>query len=543
MVSSLIIKPNRRTAALKPQDMALTLLEEIVNDMDDNWGSGLITASPYDTAWVAMVRDPHNPKQLAFPDSFNWLLKHQAQDGSWSGPFPFTLIGTLAALVALLKSPETTEQSSYAAVRAEAYLRTVLRQWSVKNYETACFEVLAPCLLEELEKLGVVFEFPDKAELLKVYAEKLRVDSLERIYTGQSTLIHCLEAFGPSLDFARLKQQQTANGNYGNSPAATAAVLIYSPEWNDAAARWLTHLTNRTFEGERGAMPTFYSLEGFEASWSLYYFAHAGFNLKRDFPKQLIQKLVSCLQQNLGRKGACTMHSHTRGAPTDSDSTAMALLILNKAGVNTSTDCLRCFERSNYFACYETERTTSISANAHVLAALLNLPKVAQSQWTTNIAKVVDFLYDHRDSNGYWEDKWHISPYYATSCAVMALAEHKESSVRNNLQQSINWVLQTQSSVDGGWGYSYCSTLEETAYALLTLQAVPDLGQQLDYHAYTKAIHRGVNYLWQHLNDYQPNYGLEGPKLWRTKEPYTVSRVVFSAVLAVISHTCLSFGT
>jgi halimadienyl-diphosphate synthase len=540
MVTSLI-QPNQRTLALKPQDMALALLEEIVNDFDDNWGSGLITASAYDTAWVAMVRDPHNPKQLAFPDSFDWLLKHQAQDGSWSGPFPFTLIGTLAALLALLNAPEATEQTRYAARRAEAYLRAALSQWWVKNYETACFEVLVPCLLEELEKLGVVFEFPDKAELLKVYADKLRIDGPELIYTGESTLIHCPEAFGPSLDFERLKQQQTANGNYGSSPAGTAAVLIYGPEWNDAAARWLTHLTNRAFEGERGAMPTFYSLEGFEASWSLYYFAHAGFNFKRDFSQQLIQKLVSCLQQNLGPKGASTMHSHTRGAPSDSDSTAMALLALNKAGVNTPTDCLRCFERSNYFACYETERTTSISANAHVLAALLSLPKAAQNQWTTNIAKVVDFLYSHRDSGGFWQDKWHISPYYATSCAVMALAEHEESSVRNKLQQSVHWVLQTQSTIDGGWGYGDCSTLEETAYALLTLQAVPDLGQQLDYQAYRRAIHTGVGYLWQHLDEYQPNYGIRGPKLWRTKEPYTVSRVVFSAVLAAMSNGCLTF--
>ncbi|WP_207714138.1 hypothetical protein [Scytonema sp. UIC 10036] len=69
MVLSLT-KPSQRTLALKLRDMVLALLQEMVDDYDEKWGRGKISAGAYDTAWVAMVREPHKPKQLAFPNFF-----------------------------------------------------------------------------------------------------------------------------------------------------------------------------------------------------------------------------------------------------------------------------------------------------------------------------------------------------------------------------------------------------------------------------------------------------------------------------------------
>lgn len=101
MVVSLI--ESQRTLGLI-QDMILALLQEMVDDYDEKWGGGKMSAAAYDVAWVAMVRNPHNPQQLAFPDSFNWLLRHQSTDGSWGYP-PQTIVPTLAGLLALLKAP------------------------------------------------------------------------------------------------------------------------------------------------------------------------------------------------------------------------------------------------------------------------------------------------------------------------------------------------------------------------------------------------------------------------------------------------------
>ncbi|MCC5669179.1 hypothetical protein LC653_36380 [Nostoc sp. CHAB 5784] len=522
-----------RALVIKPRDMALALLEEMAADLDGKWGGGEITASAYDAAWVAMVRDPYNPQQLAFPDSLKWLLIHQAMDGKWGDLFPYTLVSTLAALLALLKAPEQTEQICYGAKQAEAYLQHALCQWPAKEQESINIEILVLNLLRELEKLGVAFEFPKKDELLQLSSQRLLIDNPKLIYNGQSNLISSLEAFAPFLDFKRLKQQQLKNGSYGCSSAATAAVLIYSPEWDSAAAEWLIYLSNRAFDDTTGAVPTAYPIDTFEGAWVLYNLAQGGFNLNKDFPQPLLQKLVRSLQDSLTHQGV-SFNCALGEIFTNSDNTGIVMAALNKVGVEIPRDYLVHFDRLNYFACYDQQKGTSVSANAHVLAALLSLSDSARSNLLTNITGVVNLLYSLRDSRGFWEDKNHLSPFYATACAVMAIAEHEEFSLRYKLQPTIEWVLQTQSTSDGGWGYGARSTLEETAYALQILQSVPDLVELSDHRAYKRAIHRGIGYLWQHFDEFSANYDIKLPKLWRYKELYVPVRVVYSAVVGVM---------
>ncbi|BAZ23014.1 squalene-hopene-cyclase [Kalymmatonema gypsitolerans NIES-4073] len=547
MVTSLT-KQSQPTLGLKLRDMVLALLQEMVADYDEKWGGGKMSAAAYDVAWVAMVRERHNPEQLAFPDSFNWLLRHQSRDGSWGYP-PQTIVPTLAGLLALLKAPQQTESTRNAAKRAEAHLRTALRQWSIANHESIAFEILVPTLLHELEKLGVVFEFPGKAELLKIYHHKLSIASPELIYTGKSGLIFSVEAFAPSIEFQRLKPLQITNGSYGNSPAATAAVLIHSPEWDTAAADWLTHLSNQARRnGDPGAMPNAYPIDVFEGSWVLYNLIQGGFDFKDEAFRSVGKKLLIWLEKSLTQKGAS--FSRLTGVVTDSDDTGMLLaahnLLAEKTGMKTvSVDCLQNFERDTYFACFELERGISLSANAHVLAALLSVPTLPDWVVKNNsINKVIDYLYSTKNSAGYWEDKWHESPFYVTAIATMALTQHPSPSVRNQLQPTVEWVLATQSAKDGGWGMngSGSSTLEETAYALQILNAVRQKPLEKTLRttqpSLSQAIRRGVDYLWQHLDELSSTTEIAAnsrlPRLWRGKQLYLPSRVVFSAVLAVL---------
>ncbi len=553
MVISLT-KQSQRTLALKLRDMMLALLQEMVADYDEKWGGGKMSAAAYDTAWVAMVRESHNPKQLAFPDSFNWLLRHQSRDGSWGYP-PQTIVPTLAGLLALLKAPQQAESIRDAAKRAEAHLRTAFRQWSIANHESVAFEILVPKHLEELENLGVVFEFSDKAELLKIYHHKLTIASSELIYSGKSGLIHSVEAFAPSVDFQRLKPLQVVNGSYGNSPAATAAVLIHSPEWDTDAADWLTHLSNQARRiGDPGAMPNAYPIDVFEGAWVLYNLAQGGVDFNDEAFRSVRKKLLVWLRESITQKGASI--SRLIGIPTDSDDTAMVLaahnLLADKTGMKTvGLDCLQNFERDTHFACFELERGTSLSANANVLAALLSIP--TPPDWVVknnSINKAIDYLYSVKNSAGYWEDKWHQSPFYATATATMALAKHPSLSVRNQLQPTVEWVLATQSAIDGGWSMngSKCSTLEETAYALQILNAVKrkplEVTLLTTQASLSQAMRRGVDYLRQHLDELTSTTeiarNLRLPHLWRGKELYLPSRVVFSAALAVLYQAFIS---
>jgi halimadienyl-diphosphate synthase len=552
MVESLIDK-KQQLSTLKLQDKVLALLEEVVADFDQKWGGGKMSAAVYDIAWVAMVRDPHNPQKLAFPDSFNWLLQHQSIDGSW-GSLPQTLLPTLAALLALLKAPKQTDATRCAAKRAEAHLQAAFNKWSVNQHESVGFEVLVLALLEELENLGVVLEFPDKTELLKLYHQKLCITAPELIYSGHSNLIHSLEAFGSSIDFQRLGQLQAANGSYGCSPAATAAFLIYSPQWDTAAADWLTHLSDKARSaGEPGAMPNAYPIDVFESSWVFYNFIQAGIDFTDEAYSTVLQRLRIWLQESVTQKGASI--SRMIGMPTDSDDTGMVLaahnLLANKIGLKrVSIDCLQHFERDTHFACFELERGISLSANAHVLAALLSEP--TPPGWVTNnntINKLVDYLYSVRNRDGYWEDKWHMSPFYATACTTMALAEHPDPSVLQKLQPTVEWILATQSPKDGGWGShgNGCSTLEETAYALQILNVARERLLEkkplvVTQNECSEVMRRGIQYLWQHLEEL--SFGTQVaanprlPYLWRGKELYVPWRVVHSVVLAVLYQAC-----
>ncbi|NMG11024.1 prenyltransferase/squalene oxidase repeat-containing protein [Brasilonema sp. UFV-L1] len=548
MVISLTKQNQPRLALIR--DMVLALLEEMVADYDEKWGGGKMSAAAYDTAWVAMVREPHYPEQLAFPDSFNWLLRHQSKDGSWGYP-PQTIVPTLAGLLALLKAPQQTELTRYAAKRAEIHLRTALGQWSIANHESVAFEILVPKHLEELENLGVVFEFPQKAELLKIYHHKLSLASSELIYSGKSGLIHSVEAFAPSIDFQRLKPLQASNGSYGISPAATAAVLIHSPEWDTPAADWLTHLSSQARRtGDLGAMPNAYPIDVFEGSWVLYNLLHAGFDFTDKAFSLVLQKLQVWLQKSLNPQGASS--SRIVGLPRDGDDTAMIIAVLNllakQTGMKTvGLDRLQNFEHDTHFCCFQMERCISPSVNAHVLTSLLSVPN--PPDWVVknnSISKVVDYLYSTRNSDGYWSqaDTWHTSPYYVTACATMALSEHPDPVVRNKLQPTVKWVLATQSAKDGGWSMnsSEGSTLEETAYALNILNTVRQKPIEKTLRTtqarLSQAIRRGVNYLRQYLDELSSLTEIARdftlPSLWRGKELYLPLRIIFSAVLAAL---------
>ncbi|MEH1809773.1 hypothetical protein [Nostoc sp.] len=533
------IKPNFQTSVSKLRDMAVALLEEVVADLDEKWGGGEISASAYDTAWVAMVRNPHNPNELAFSQSFNWLLEYQAIDGGWgNGLFSYRILPTLAALLALLKAPERTEKTCIATERAKAFLYTAFDQWSYEqnkdaspSYEILITLILMPNLLTEVKKQGVEFEFLGKSEL-QHDAQKFLVHASELIFNDEPFFIHFLEAFATSVDFKSLKKLQAAYGGYGCSPSATAAVLIYGSEWDDAAANWLTHLSNRAFDGVKGAMPCFYPVDCWEVACVLYNLATGGFDLKHDFPQQLLQKLLSWLQLSLTSQGVGM--SLLGGIPNDAHCTSLVVLVLNKLGLKVPVDCLLYFERSDYFACFDKGNWPAF--HSYILAALLSFPSIERSPLSAKIAKLVDILYFTKDDEGFWTYDSNINPFYGTALAVRSLSMHEEPIVKNNLKTTIKWVLSTQSDVDGGWGCSNYSTLEETAYALSILQSVSDLIEPFDYQVYREAIHRGVDYILQHLDEFYPDYNVFLPKFSLGKELHTYKRIVFSVLIGVLYH-------
>src|ERR1700732_2448191 len=84
---------------------------------------GAISAAAYDTAFVARLRQPDDPKAMADPQTLGWLLRSQNDDGSLGPTLPIPkdkLVSTLSALVALADLPQPLQDGLVHRARTKA---------------------------------------------------------------------------------------------------------------------------------------------------------------------------------------------------------------------------------------------------------------------------------------------------------------------------------------------------------------------------------------------------------------------------------------
>jgi halimadienyl-diphosphate synthase len=162
----------------------------------------------------------------------------------------------------------------------------------------------------------------------------------------------------------------------------------------------------------------------------------------------------------------------------------------------------------------EHERDPSVSVNLHILEALDAIPAPSRPRVRD---KILGYVLGARQYGAFWTDKWHVSPYYPTSRALMILPSH----VPEDMDSTVTWLLGTQHE-SGAWGH-YTPTAEETA---LTLLAV------LKYHREVRSLppeplHRAARYLVVEGALFQEHY----PELWISKALYAPTVVVRSTIL------------
>lgn len=78
---------------------------EYIRTLLKTTGDGRISVSPYDTAWVALIKDLQGRDAPEFPSSLEWIIQNQLADGSWGDAEFFCvydrLVNTIACVVAL----------------------------------------------------------------------------------------------------------------------------------------------------------------------------------------------------------------------------------------------------------------------------------------------------------------------------------------------------------------------------------------------------------------------------------------------------------
>ncbi len=468
-----------------------------------------MSASPYDIAWLARLRDDGQPR---WPDLLEWLLENQHDDGSWGAEVVYyhdRIITTLAAAIALHYNGDSG-RTARAVERAVRYLWRNLHSLHSDPFELVGFELTFPTLIAEAHAMGL--DTPTHAcGYDQLQLAKLKLIPPDMLYSPRVTSIHSLEFLGKGADIDRLRKAVSSNGSIGNSPAATAYYL--SLGINDKHALDYLETVRRAYSGQVNIL---YPFRTFELTWVLNNLSHSGVPITEFAGENIWNELRAQLSsEGIGLDPTWQI--------PDGDITSVTSRLLREAGYTVDPSILAKYElpEKRIFRTYNFERNMSIGTNIHALEALHVMPDYPDRD--AILEQITIGVLDKRIFSMYWTDKWHASPYYATAHVLIGFLR-QDKYILHTIRPTVDWLLHTQRE-DGSWGYFADGTAEETAYALTAL---------LHYHRYQAVdeavLRRGAEFLTRTYAGKDSEY----PALWIDKSLYVPHDVVRAAVLAAL---------
>lgn len=486
---------------------------DLFTKLIDEIGPGHMGSTAYDTAWAARLGEIDwalSSRALA------WLAENQLPDGTWGAAAPMyyhdRVLCTLAAMIALSyrgrrgQDRLQIEKGKFALERIVSGATQGLQ--ADPNGATVGFEMIAPTLAAEAEKLGIIKRQGDRilGRLSRQRAKKLAFLK-DNMISRFVTIAFSAEMAGTDgkhmLDIANL---QEGNGSVGLSPSATSYFATYINRGDERSLKYL-----RSVAKPDGGMPNVAPFDIFEIAWSLW-----NLSLIPDLGvtarlKPHIEFLSKAWQPRRGVSFA------TDYSVKDSDDTVITYSALLRFGIEKDLTSVLAYEEKDHFRCFDLEVNPSISANIHILDALR---QSGLTQKNSSVQKIFAFLKKAKSNTSFWVDKWHASAYYPTAHAVIACTGFQNDLVAD----SVEWLLQTQNT-DGSWG-TYLPTAEETAYAMQALWLWNEKVARIPKSVFKN----GARWLTEHID--QPY-----PPLWIGKCLYTPQLVIRSAVISALTLT------
>jgi halimadienyl-diphosphate synthase len=484
------------------------------------WGQ--LSPSEYETARVVS----YVPWLTGQTGRVEYLLAGQRPDGAWGGPDGYALVPTLSVVEAFLALLARADPAECPTVRRDLVAHSVARGldalWlllhdpaGITLPDTPAIEIIVPVLVETVNdhlarsgpvhwRAGARLPQPPGVNPETVRLIRARLDAGAGV---PAKFLHSLEVFGTTGPV-----RPVGPGTIGASPAATAWWLAQRPPGGTAASArdYLEAVAAR----HGGPVPSVVPVTAFERAWVLSGLFRAG------IPVAVPDSLVTGLAAALGETGA----AGGPGLPVDADTTSVALLTLRRLGRHVDLECLWAYETDSHFCTWPGERTASVTTNAHVLEAFgqhVEDGAGAPDRYSRSMHRIADWLSGQQGTEGSWTDKWHSSPFYATTCATLALHRYADGAGAPAVRRAVDWVLSTQDGA-GAWG-RWGGTTEETAYALQILL----IAGRPDDPAIARAVTRGYRYLSE-------NGPRLDPPLWHDKDLYQPIAVVRAAVLGAL---------
>ncbi|UQI45808.1 hypothetical protein M1P56_16315 [Streptomyces sp. HU2014] len=477
-----------------------------VESLVDGLGTCSVQSSAYPTAWTARLHDVHG--RPVFPETLEWLRRHQHADGSWGGAVPAAhdrFLSTLAVVTALRNYTGPWAQD---AIRAGiTYLNDHPDPWAQGQDNMLGFELVAPPLVAEAQELGLQLPPRIVDTLSDLRERKLAKVPAGVLATQRTPLLHALETLTDLIPVQAATKFASPDGSIVSSIAPTA---VHWQATGDPAA--LDYLRTAAASTGDGGMPEWYPIDVMEPAWVLYALGRAGLN------SPAMRKQVDWLAE-LAAESTHGLAAIAHNDLVDADDTAMTVTVLRMFGsvYEPLRQKLLAFEGEHYFRAFVYERHPAISANGHVLEALAP----DREHFTPQVSKCTDFLLSVRREEAWWIDKWHLSPYYATAHVVPGLSQVAPET----LSGTWDWLLDTQHP-DGSWGTGL-GRPEETAWAVLALDSLaPHFGPVPD-----STRHRAHQFLAASLDR------KDHAALWVGKTLFLPPALVKSTILAALLLT------
>ncbi|MET8262011.1 prenyltransferase/squalene oxidase repeat-containing protein [Micromonospora sp. NPDC005205] len=476
------------------------------------WGQ--VAASVYETGRLVAVA----PWLTGHHQRIAFLVRSQRPDGAWGPPEGYALVPTLSATDALLAvlsdGRAGTKLLAPVARGLGALVDTLLRTDARNLPDTPALDLIVPALVDTINGRLAGLERATADRLacaplpLPAGLNRDRLRAVRSAVVAGAALPPKLAHFYEILDAAPSDAGPTLTA-VGASPAATAAWLsLAGPAAGPAAYAFLRAL----IRDGGGPVPCPAPITVFERAWVLSGLSRAGITI--DPPADVLESLTAATTG----QGIATGD----GLPTDADTTAVSLDALARLGRPADPASLWAYETADGFCTWPGEDGFSVTTNAHVLNAFgqyVSRYPDADGRYHRAVDRLSAVLTGRQRADGAWQDRWHASPYYATACCVLALAEFgRGAAAAEAVDRAAGWVLNSQRA-DGSWG-RWGGTAEETAYALQVLLTVPTAVPRVD-----DAVARGHAYLHE-------SAAREHPPLWCGKELYCPTVIVRAAVLA-----------
>nr|B8PQ84.1 RecName: Full=Copalyl diphosphate synthase CPS1, chloroplastic; Short=Copalyl diphosphate synthase 1; Short=SmCPS; Short=SmCPS1; Flags: Precursor [Salvia miltiorrhiza]ABV57835.1 copalyl diphosphate synthase [Salvia miltiorrhiza] len=363
-------------------------------------GDGRISVSPYDTAWVAMIKDVEGRDGPQFPSSLEWIVQNQLEDGSWGDQKLFCVYDRLVNTIACVVALRSWNVHAHKVKRGVTYIKENVDKLMEGNEEhmTCGFEVVFPALLQKAKSLGIEdlpYDSPAVQEVYHVREQKLKRIPLEIMHKIPTSLLFSLEGL-ENLDWDKLLKLQSADGSFLTSPSSTAFAFMQTKDEK------CYQFIKNTIDTFNGGAPHTYPVDVFGRLWAIDRLQRLG--ISRFFEPE-IADCLSHIHKFWTDKG---VFSGRESEFCDIDDTSMGMRLMRMHGYDVDPNVLRNFkQKDGKFSCYGGQMIESPSP-------IYNLYRASQLRFPGEeiLEDAKRFAYDflkEKLANNQILDKWVIS--------------------------------------------------------------------------------------------------------------------------------------